>query len=159
MTFKTADLCDATESGVQVVQAGLSSFGGKRRFHGKIVTVKAQGDFSRVREQVGKDGHGKVLVVDNGADMNCAMLGDLLAAAALENGWAGIVINGCIRDSADIATMDIGVRAIATNPRRGAREGRGELNIEVEFLDAIFRPGEYLYCDEDGILLCSEILV
>ena len=153
MTFKTADLCDASEGRVQVVQPGLINFGGRPRFHGEMVTVSALGDFSRVREQVRSPGNGKVLVVDNEASLACAMLGDLLAAAASENGWQGVVINGCIRDAADVASMDIGVKALATNPLRGARDGRGEVNVKVEFMGAVFRPGEYLYSDEDGILL------
>ena len=153
MTFKTADLCDANEGRVQVVYPGLSNFGGNARFCGEMVTISAQGDFSRVREQVNSPGNGKVLVVDNNGAMHCAMLGDLLAAAAVENGWQGVVINGCIRDSADIAGMNIGVRALASVPARGARQERGVLNVEVHFLGAVFRPGEFLYSDEDGILL------
>ncbi len=159
MTFKTADLCDANQDGVQVVLPGLKNFGGNPRFYGEIVTVQAMGDFSRVREQVNSSGTGKVLVIDNEGAMDCAMLGDLLAAAAVENGWQGIVINGCIRDSVDIAGMDIGVKALATVPQRGLRERKGELNVEVEFLGASFRPGEFLYSDEDGTLLSVTRLI
>ncbi len=159
MTFKTADLSDENEGRVQAVLPGLLNFGGKARFYGEIVTIKSQGDFSLVREQVKSPGDGKVLVVDNDALMDCVMLGDLLAAAALENAWQGVVINGCIRDSADIAVMGIGVKALATMPVRGSQEGKGELNVEVEFLGAVFRPGEYLYSDEDGIMLCAEALI
>ena len=158
VTFKTADLCDANEGRVQVVYPGLRNFGGKARFCGEMVTISAQGDFSRVREQVNSPGAGKVLVVDNNGAMHCAMLGDMLAAAAVENGWQGVVINGCIRDSADIAGMDIGVRALASVPARGARQEQGALNVEVHFLGAVFRPGEFLYSDEDGILLSAEAL-
>jgi regulator of ribonuclease activity A len=131
MTFKTADLSDENEGRVQVVQPGLRDFGGIRRFHGEIVTIRADGDFSRVREQVNLDGSGKVLVVDNDASLDCAMLGDVLAAAARDNGWQGVVINGS----------------------RGARQGAGEVGVELGFLGATFRPGEQLYSDEDGILL------
>lgn len=159
MTFKTTDLSDANEGRVQVVQPGLRDFGGKRRFHGEIVTIRADGDFSRVREQVNLDGSGKVLVVDNNASLACAMLGDLLAAAARDNGWQGVVVNGCIRDAADIGDMAIGVKALATNPRRGDRQERGEVNVTLEFLGASLRPGEYLYSDEDGILLSAEPLI
>jgi regulator of ribonuclease activity A len=158
MTFKTADLSDANEGKLQIVQPGLLSFGGRTRFYGEIVTLKTHGDFSQVSDHVRSAGDGKVLVVDNDAAMNCAMLGDLLAAAALENGWRGIVINGCIRDSADIAGMDIGVKALATVPNRGAREGRGEVNLELRFLGATFRPGEFLYSDEDGIVVSAQAL-
>ena len=87
------------------------------------------------------------------------MLGDMMAAKAIENGWAGIVINGCIRDSVEVGEMDIGVKALATNPRRSVKEDRGETDVEVEFLGAVFRPGEYLYSDADGILLSAEALL
>jgi regulator of ribonuclease activity A len=159
MTFKTADLCDAHEGRVQVVHPGLHNFGGRSRFHGEIVTIRALGDYSRVRELVGSAGNGKVLVVDNDASLQVAVLGDLLAAAGQENGWAGVVVNGCIRDSADICTMDIGVRALASVPARGSSTNPGELNVELKFLGAVFRPGEFLYSDEDGILLSAQALL
>jgi regulator of ribonuclease activity A len=158
MTFKTADLCDANEGRVQVVLPGLDNFGGRARFYGEMVTIRAMGDFSGVREQVRSPGRGKVLVVDNDAALHCAMLGDLLAAAAIENGWQGVVINGCIRDSGDIAGMDIGVRALASVPARGDKAGRGEVNVVLAFLGAVFRPGEFLYSDEDGIILSARVL-
>lgn len=159
MTFKTADLSDANEGRAQVVRPGLLNFGGNTCFYGEIVTIKSLGDFSLVRDQVSSPGDGKVLVVDNDALMDCVMLGDMLAAKALDNAWQGIVINGCIRDSVDIAAMAIGVKALATMPMRGRQEGKGELNVEVEFLGAVFRPGEYLYSDEDGVLLSADALI
>ena len=174
MIFKTADLCDlhlgdthlgdahvgdVHEGRVQVVHPGLFNFGGRSCFHGEIVTIRALGDFSQVREQVRSKGMGKVLVVDNDASMQVAMLGDLLAAAGVKNGWQGVVINGCIRDAADIAAMDIGVKALATVPARGSRDDLGELNVELAFLGGVFRPGEFLYSDEDGILLSSTALI
>ena len=158
MSFKTADLSDEHADGVQIVSPGLKNFGGKTRFHGPIVTVKSFNDNSKVRELIWSPGEGRVLVIDNEASMSCAMFGDMMAARAIENGWAGVVINGCIRDSVDIAAMDIGVKALATNPLRSVKEGRGEVDIELQFLGATFRPGEYLYSDEDGILLSSEPL-
>jgi regulator of ribonuclease activity A len=158
MTFKTADLSDAHEGKVQVVLPGLFNFGGKTRFHGEMVTIRAMGDFSRVREQIRSKGAGKVLVVDNDASMQVAMLGDLLAAAGQENGWQGVVINGCIRDLADIVDMGIGVKALASVPARGSRTDLGELNVELNFLGAVFRPGEFLYSDEDGIILSTQAL-
>jgi len=159
MTFKTADLSDANEGKLQIARPGLRDFGGNSQFHGEMVTIRADGDFSRVREQVNLPGNDKVLVVDNDAALNCAMLGDLLAAAALKNGWSGVIINGCIRDAADIAHMEIGVKALAVYPQRGSRQDRGEVNVEVEFLGATFSPGEYLYSDEDGILLSPVPLI
>ncbi len=159
MSFKTADLCDAHEGKVQVLHPGLINFGGRSRFYGEIVTVKALGDFSQVREQVRSSGAGKVLVVDNDGSMQCAMLGDLLAAAAHENGWQGVVINGCIRDSADVSGMDIGVKALGCVPAKGSRAGLGELGVDLSFHGGVFRTGGYLYSDEDGILLSTVALV
>ena len=159
MTFKTADLSDETEGEAQIVRPGLQNFGGKSRFHGQIVTIKAFEDNSRVRDQVRSPGEGKVLVIDNEGSMRCAMLGDMLAAAAIEHGWSGVVINGCIRDSVDIGGMDIGVKALATNPLRSVKQDQGEVDVEVEFLGAVFRPGEFLYSDEDGILLSTRQLI
>jgi regulator of ribonuclease activity A len=159
MTFKTADLCDTNADEVQVVLPGMQNFGGRSRFYGEMITIRAQGDFSQVREQVRSQGLGRVLVVDNNAAPGCAMLGDLLAAAALENGWQGVVVNGCIRDSADIAAMDLGVKALASVSARGNNEGAGEVNVELAFLGALFRPGEYLYSDEDGIILSAQELI
>ena len=159
MTFKTADLCDTHVGQVQVVHPGLINFGGKTCFHGEIVTINAIGDFSRVREQVRSEGAGKVLVVDNDASAQVAMLGDLLAAAGQENGWQGVVINGCIRDSVDIAGMDFGVKALASVPARSSRADLGELNVELNFLGATFRPGEFIYSDEDGIILSAQALL
>jgi regulator of ribonuclease activity A len=159
MTFKTADLSDANEGRVQIVRPGLFNFGGKSRFCGQIVTVKTDGDNSRIRELIRSPGAGKVLVVDNGASTSCAMLGDMMAAALIENGWSGAVINGCIRDSVDIGGMELGVRALGTNPLRSVKQDRGEIDVEVEFLDARFTPGEFLYSDEDGILLSPSALI
>lgn len=159
MTFKTADLLDANEGSVQVVLPGLLNFGGRPGFHGQIVTVKADGDNSRIRELIHSAGEGRVLVIDNGASLKCAMLGDMMAAAMIENGWSGAVVNGCIRDSVDIGKMNLGVKALATNPLRSVKQGRGEIDVEVEFLDARFRPGEFLYSDEDGILLSPGALI
>jgi regulator of ribonuclease activity A len=159
MTFKTADLCDENEQKVQTVAPRFKNYGAINRFNGAIVTIRALGDFSRVREQLNLAGDGKVLVVDNDASMNCAMLGDLLAAAGVKNGWQGVVINGCIRDSAEIADMDIGVKALATNPRKGARNDQGELDVTLEFGGVSFNPGDFLYSDEDGIIVSPEALI
>lgn len=153
LNFSTADLSDANPGKVQIVLPGLSNFGGESRFYGEMVTLKAWNDFSQVRELVKSPGTGKVLVIDNAGAMHCAVLGDLLAAAACENGWRAVVVNGCIRDSAEIAGMQLGVRALAAIPARGDNLGRGDVGLELNFLGAVFRPGEYLYGDADGILL------
>jgi len=159
MTFKTADLCDNFSDGLQIAEPGLKSYGARKRFFGQIVTLKLFEDNSLVREAVATDGRGKVLVVDGGASLRCALLGDLLAAKAVDNQWSGIIINGCIRDSADINEMEIGVRAIATHPLKSIKKGIGESDVPLIFSGVKFQPGEYVYVDEDGMILSSKPLL
>lgn len=154
MSFKTADLCDEYSDSLQICEPGLKSFGAVQRFFGQITTIRCYEDNSRVREAVGEPGEGRVLVVDAGGSMRCAMLGDLLAANAIQHGWAGIVINGPIRDSAEIAQMELGVFARGTNPLKSVKKGEGERDVSVEFAGVTFVPGAYLYADEDG-MVCS----
>jgi regulator of ribonuclease activity A len=158
MHYKTADLCDAHSDELQIAEPGFRSFGGHSRFHGEIVTIKLFEDNSLVRETLGQPGHGKVLVIDGGGSKRCALLGDLLAASAVEKGWNGILLNGCIRDSADIAGMPLGVIALDTHPLKSVKKGVGEMNRPVRFAGVTFRPGEYLYADEDGVILSSRAL-
>ena len=154
MNFKTADLCDEFQDAVQVCEPGLRDFGGRRRFAGRISTIKCFEDNSLVREALGEPGAGRVLVVDAGGSMRCAMLGDLLAAKAVENGWSGVVMYGLIRDSADIASMQLGVKALGTHPLKSVKKGVGERDLPVRFHGVDFAPGAYLYADADGIV-CS----
>jgi regulator of ribonuclease activity A len=155
MSFKTADLCDEYSDSLQICEPGFSDFGGRRRFSGQISTIKCFEDNSLVREAVAEPGEGRVLVVDAGGSRRCAMLGDLLAAKAVAQGWAGILMYGLIRDSADIAQMDLGVKALGTIPLKSVKKGVGERDVVVRFAGVIFRPGSYLYADEDGIV-CRE---
>lgn len=156
--LSSADLCDLHASELQVCLPILHHFGARREFHGQIVTLKSIEDNTLVREALSETGHGKVLVVDGGGSLRCALLGDKLAALALQNGWTGIVINGCIRDSAQIAAMDLGVMALATHPRKSVKLGCGQRNLPLSFAGVYFSPGNYLYCDEDGILLSEQPL-
>ena len=153
MTFSTADLYDEHEGKVQVVNAFLQNFGGKKHFFGPISTVKCLEDNSHVRAALEEPGRGRVLVVDGGASNRCALVGDMMAKMGMENGWAGLVIYGCIRDSAIVATLPIGIKALGTNPRRSVKKGIGERDVILNFADATFTPGDCLYADEDGILL------
>ncbi|MCB1790131.1 MAG: ribonuclease E activity regulator RraA [Gammaproteobacteria bacterium] len=159
MTFKTADLCDDFSDRVQICDPGLRDFGGHVRFSGRVATIKCFEDNSRVREAVGEAGDGRVLVVDAGGSLRCAMLGDLLAAKAVENGWAGVIMNGLIRDSADIATMSLGVKALGTHPLKSVKQGIGERDVPVRFAGVVFTPGCYVYADEDGVICSDEPLV
>ena len=159
MTFKTADLCDEHSEHIQIAQPGMLSYGGKARFAGRIITIKLFEDNSLLRDMLDNAGEGQVIVVDGGGSMRCALLGDILADKAVSNGWGGLVINGCIRDSADIARMDIGIRALGTHPLKSVKKGIGEANVPVSFSSVLFKPGNYLYADEDGIILAREPLL
>lgn len=153
MQFKTADLCDAYADSIQIVEESFGDFGGYLQFSGQVETIKAFEDNSLVRECVAEDGQGKVLVVDGGGSMRRAMLGDKLASKAVQNGWSGIVIYGCIRDSGDIADMDLGVKALGTHPCKTDKRGLGDRNVSLRFGGVTFEPGDYLYADEDGIVV------
>ena len=154
MSFKTADLCDEFSTALQICEPGFMSFGGRARFSGQISTVKCFEDNSLVREAVSEPGAGRVLVVDAGGSKRCAMLGDMLAAKAVSNGWSGVLMNGMVRDSVDIAKMDLGVMALGTHPLKSEKRGAGERDVAVRFAGVSFAPGAYLYADEDGVV-CS----
>lgn len=158
MQFKTADLCDQFAAELQVLEPLYHSYGGRLSFAGPASTVLCFEDNSRVKEAVGEPGQGRVLVVDGGGSRRCALLGDLLARQAADNGWAGVVIHGCIRDAADIAGFDLGVRALATLPRRSDRQGRGERDVVIEIAGARIHPGDWVYADLDGILIARRAL-
>lgn len=158
MKIVTPDLCDAHPELVRVVEPLFTNYGGRSAFGGEILTIKCHEDNSLVKEQVGNPGNGRVMVVDGGGSLRCALLGDMLAAKAVENGWAGIIIYGCIRDVDDIRTMELGVQALRTIPIKSNRQGRGDLNIPVTFGGVTFRPGEYVYADNNGIIVASEAL-
>ncbi len=154
MTFKTADLLDDNEDkALQIVQPGFFSYGAKPRFSGEIVTIKIHEDNSLVRELMAEDGTGKVLVVDGGGSTRCALLGDMLAAKGMKNGWNGLVIYGLIRDSVDINAMNLGVKALGTFPLKSVKRGVGLRDEVVHFHDVTFTSGHYLYSDEDGIVV------
>ncbi|MGF1644403.1 MAG: ribonuclease E activity regulator RraA [Thiotrichales bacterium] len=159
MDFKTADLCDAHSDHVQIASPGLRDFGGQARFSGRIVTVKVFEDNSLVKDMLDRDGQNGVLVVDGGGSLRCALLGDLLAAKAVSNHWRGIIVHGCIRDSADIATMPLGVKALATHPLKSVKRGVGEVNRPISFAGVTFRPRDYVYADEDGVIVSAEPLL
>jgi len=162
MTFKTTDLCDEHESeigtDIHVVATLFQRYGARSRFCGEIVTLKLFEDNSLVRETLGEPGAGRVLVVDGGGSLRCALLGDQLAILAHKNAWEGVVINGCIRDSADIANIDLGVRALATHPQKSVKRGIGERDLPVVFGGVRFIPGAWLYADEDGIVVSARKL-
>jgi regulator of ribonuclease activity A len=154
----TADLCDAHGERVQVCEPVFHAYGGRRAFDGPISTVRCFEDNSRVREAVNTPGDGRVLVVDGGGSRRRALLGDQLGEAAVRNGWTGIVLNGCIRDSTELGRLDLGIRALGTIPLRSDKRGEGERDVPVRFAGVMFRPGEYIYVDEDGVIVAPAAL-
>ncbi|MGF1546262.1 MAG: ribonuclease E activity regulator RraA [Thiotrichales bacterium] len=159
MELKTADLCDTHSDHLQIASPGLHDYGGKPRFYGRVVTLKVFEDNSLVRELLARDGRDQVLVIDGGGSLRCALLGDLLAAKAVKNGWSGIIVNGCIRDSADIAAMPLGVKALATHPLKSVKKGVGDIDLPVTFAGVTFHPGDYVYADEDGVIVSAAPLL
>lgn len=158
MNFSTPDLYDAHEQDVRVAEPLFRSYGGAARFHGPVATVKVFEDNSLVREALSEPGQGRVLVVDGGGSLRCALVGDQLAVLGHKNGWAGIIVRGCIRDSAEIGRINIGVKALNTNPRKSVKKGTGERNIPVTFAGVTFHPRDHVYADEDGILVAARNL-
>lgn len=162
MSFKTPDLCDQYEADlgktVRVVAPMFQRYGARPAFSGQIVTLKLFEDNSLVREVFSEPGHGKVLVIDGGGSLRCALVGDQLAILAQKNGWEGVVVYGCIRDSGDINGIDLGVRALNTHPQKTLKKGIGDRHVPVTFGGVTFQPGEYLYADADGILVADRPL-
>jgi regulator of ribonuclease activity A len=156
--FKTADLCDDHSDSLQIAQPLFQDYGKKISFSGPISTVKCHEDNTQVRAQLEKPGNGRVLVVDGGGSTRCAMVGDLLAQLGADNGWSGIIVYGCIRDSDVIASIDIGVKALATMPLKSVKKGVGEVDIDVHFADVDFIPGQHVYADKDGVIISSQSL-
>jgi regulator of ribonuclease activity A len=153
MPHATADLCDQHGEAVRVVAPLFRDFGGTDAFSGKIATVFAPEDNVLVRAALEERGEGRVLVVDGEGSTRCALLGDNLAAIARDNGWAGIVVHGCIRDAEEIGRIAIGVKALATCPRKSNKGGKGSRDQAVTFGGVTFNAGEWLYADADGIVV------
>jgi regulator of ribonuclease activity A len=152
MTLKTSDLCDACDE-AQACALPFRGWGKRRAFAGNIRTVRCHEDIALMRNVVCQPGNGQVLVIDGGGSIARALFGDVMAANASRNGWAGLVINGAIRDGLEIDGMDIGVKALGTVPRRGQRTGAGEVDVPVHFGGITFAPGRRLVADEDGVIV------
>ena len=156
MTFTTADLYDKYGDDLKVALPIFKDYGAKRIFHGPISTVKAYEDNSLVRTALEEPGEGRILIIDGDESLRCAMLGDMLAKLGMENGWSGIIVFGCIRDADVIATIDIGVKALNTNPRKSLKRGLGDRDIPVSFASITFNVGEYVYADTDGVIVSEK---
>ncbi|MEQ8377872.1 ribonuclease E activity regulator RraA [Parvibaculum sp.] len=154
----TTDLSDDFPALVRHADPVFRDYGGRLAFSGPVATLRVPDDNSKVREAVETPGEGRVLVVDGGGAMTYALFGGNLGKLAEENGWAGVVVNGCIRDTAELAACAIGVKALAAHPKRSSKRGRGESDVAVSFAGLKIRPGDWLYADGDGIVVSAEKL-
>jgi len=156
--YVTPDLCDEYPDLVQVVEPMFSNYGGIESFGGEIVTVKCFEDNSKVKELVEQDGKGKVMVIDGGASMRKALMGDMIAEKAAKNGWEGAIIYGCIRDVDAIMETDLGVQALGTVPLKTDKRGLGDINVNIKFGGVEFIPGQYVYADNNGVIVSPQPL-
>lgn len=150
--FSTPDIADKNPH-VRALAPILKNLGGKKSFFGKIQTVKCLDDNSLIKEQLNSTGLNRILVVDAKGINNVALLGDIMAGTAIRNKWSGIIINGYVRDIDILETMNIGVQALGTMPVKSEKRGLGEVGIEISFGGLLFKPGQYIYADNNGILL------
>lgn len=163
--FVTCDLLDDNaDKTISVVSPYVDgkrfmSFGGKKTFGGQIVTVKCFEDNSRVKELLATTGNGKVLVVDGGGSMRCALLGDMIAKSAVDNGWAGVIVYGCVRDVDAMANMPLGVLALGSIPKKSVRKGIGDTGADIHFGDVTFCQDDWIYADNNGIIVAKENLL
>jgi regulator of ribonuclease activity A len=163
MSFATTDLCDDNpgklEDGrLQVLPPVFRHFGKRTQFAGPAATLKVHEDNALVRATLETQGEGRVLVVDGGGSMRRALVGGQLGLLAQNNGWAGVIVDGCVRDSAELAQCDVGIMALATHPQRSAREGVGKRDVNVQVAGVAVRPGDWIYADLDGVLVAGEKL-
>ena len=158
MEVATADLIDQHGESLQSCDLQFRQVGGRNRFSGRIRTVRCHQDNVLVRQVVSEPGEGQVLVVDGGGSLHTSLVGDVVAGLARGNGWAGLVVNGAVRDVVALAGLDIGLKALGSNPRKSAKAGVGEVDVPVSFGGVHFEPGAYLYSDEDGIVVAPAAL-
>lgn len=159
MTISTPDLCDEHGDAVDVLDPLFKHYGGKRQFGGQVTTIKCFEDNSKVAELVKTPSKGKVLVVDGGGSPRRSLLGDNLAAAAVKNGWSGIVIYGYLRDVEEIEPMELGVMALGSIPRKTEKRDLGDVDVAVTFAGVTIEPGDYLYADGTGIIVARQALI
>lgn len=158
MEFATADLIDGFGDELASCETQFRQYGARTAFAGPIATVRCFRDNALVKKVLGTPGEGRVLVVDGGGSLASALLGDLIAGSAVERGWAGVVINGAVRDVVALRGLDLGIKALGSNPRKSAKDGTGEVDVPVAFGNVEFRPGDWLYSDEDGIVVATRNL-
>lgn len=159
MNFRTADLCDEFADEVQVAEPLLQNYGGVETFAGQMTTIDVYEDNSLIREVLETEGRGRVLVVDGGGSLLRAIVDHELAQTAKENGWAGIVVHGCVRQVVQLSEVALGIRALNAVPRGGRHTGGGNRDRPVHFAGTTFRAKHYLYADADGIVVAPRNLL
>jgi regulator of ribonuclease activity A len=157
--LQTADLCDEYGGLCASCDVQFRQFGGLSTFFGRIRTIKCYDDNVLIRRAFETQSNGEVMVVDGAGFLGSALVGDQMAELAIRNGWAGIVIFGALRDSVALQQMQIGVKALGTNPKKSGKNAVGQSDVPVSFGNIVFRPGEWVYCDHDGILVSAENLL
>jgi regulator of ribonuclease activity A len=151
----TADLVDEIGPNVRSCDLQFGQYGGRSQFAGRIATVRCFQDNALLKSVLSEPGNGGVLVIDGDGSLHTALVGDVIAGLGVDDGWAGLIINGAIRDAAMLRTMDIGIKALGTNPRKGTKTGDGQRDVAVEFGGVVFVPGEIAYSDDDGIVVVA----
>jgi regulator of ribonuclease activity A len=151
----TADLVDEIGEEVRSCDLQFTQFGGRREFVGRVTTVRCLQDNALLKQVLGEPGNGGVLVVDGAGSVHTALVGDVIAELGRSNGWSGIIVNGAVRDSKLLAGIDIGIKALGTNPRKSTKTGAGERDVQVELGGLTFDPGDLAYSDDDGIVLVA----
>ena len=160
MTFTTADLCNqySNDENFQIAEPIFKSYGGKSAFSGQVTTLKVFEDNSLIRKTLEEKVTDRVLVIDGGGSHRCALLGGDLAAIAADNGWQGIIVYGCIRDSVEIQQIPIGIRALHTHPLKNSKRDKGERDFLITFAGVNYKKDCYLYADPDGIIVSEAML-
>jgi regulator of ribonuclease activity A len=149
----TADLVDEIGPEVRSCDVQLRQYGGVSRFSGRVRTIRCREDNALVRQVLSSPGEGQVLVVDGAGSVHTALVGDLIAGLAVENGWRGLVLHGAVRDVVALAALPIGIKAIGSNPRKSGKTGSGQVDVAVNLGGVSFAPGDLLFSDEDGIVV------
>ncbi|WP_428241786.1 putative 4-hydroxy-4-methyl-2-oxoglutarate aldolase [Gynuella sp.] len=159
MNISTPDLCDEFEESLSILSPGFKDFGGIHQFYGQAVTINCLNDNSKIKAMSVTSGHGKVMVVDGQASMDYALLGDMIGDDLVKNGWSGIIINGCIRDVEALRTLQLGIKALNSIPRRSLKRDQGEVNVTLQFSGATIDPEDWVYADESGIVVSKHKLI
>ncbi|OBH41260.1 ribonuclease E activity regulator RraA [Mycobacterium mantenii] len=151
----TADLVDSIGPDVSSCDVQFRQMGGRAEFAGPISTVRCFQDNALLKSVLSEPGRGGVLVIDGGGSLHTALVGDVIAELARSNGWAGLIVNGAVRDSATLRGIDIGIKALGTNPRKSTKTGAGERDVEVTLGGVTFVPGQIAYSDDDALVVVA----